>query len=124
VHPIIVWPDTEAHVIAQLAALPGITVWTYAATQHDPDWIAATFVQVDARAGRKKAARDLAEQARQVMAGLPGAPWPEGAVCYCAPVEGPFYLPDDDGSPRYVARYEVRAHPHRSAAAPARAATP
>jgi hypothetical protein len=120
--PVIVQPDAEAWVIASLEHLSGVTAFAYAAAQLDrAGWLMAHFVQVDARAGRKKAARDLAEQARQVVVSLAGLPWPEGCVSYVQPVEGPAWLADDDGSPRYLARYEIRVHPHRSAA-PARAA--
>jgi hypothetical protein len=112
--PVIVQPDLEAHVYDALKELPGVDSFAYAATPSWPGWIMAHFVQVDARAKRKAAARDLAEQARQVIAALPDRPWAEGDVCYVQGVEGPFWLPDDDGSPRYVARYEVRVHPRRS----------
>jgi hypothetical protein len=112
--PVITQPDLEAHVYDALKALGGVESFAYAATQLDgPGWIWAHFVQVDARAKRKAAARDLAEEARQIMAALPDQPWAAGTVCYMQAVEGPFWLPDDDGSPRYVARYEVRVHPRR-----------
>jgi hypothetical protein len=118
--PVIVQPDAEAWVIAQIRDLPGeVTAFTYAATQLDPaGWLFAHFVQVDARHRRKPAARDIAERARQRLVGLPAVPWPEGVVCYVQPVEGPFYLPDpEDGQPRYCARYEIRVHPARPPAA-------
>ena len=106
-------PDAEAHVVAQLAPLPGVTCFTYAAQRDWPGWLVAYSVQVDARAGTKSAACALAERARRAMAALPAAPWPEGVISYVQPLEGPFWLPDpEDGKPRYTARYEVRAHPH------------
>jgi hypothetical protein len=112
--PVIVQPDLEAHVYDALKALGGVDSFAYTAVQRWPGWIMAHFVQVDARAKRKQAARDLAEQARQILMALPDRPWADGAVCYVDAVEGPFWLPDEDGSPRYVARYEVRVHPRRS----------
>jgi hypothetical protein len=116
--PVIVQPDLEAWVIASTRDLPGLTVFSYAATQLDPaGWLFAHFLQIDVRRDRKPAARDIAERARQRMVALPGLGWPDGVVCYCQPIEGPFYLPDDDGQPRYVARYEVRVHPVRPPAA-------
>lgn len=115
--PVVVQPDLEAWVWAQLKGLGGVTSWAYAATQQDPaGWIMAHSLQVDARRKSKQAARELAEQVRQVMVGLPDQPWGQGCVCYCQPIEGPFWLPDPDGGPRYVARYEVRVHPLRTAA--------
>ena len=112
--PVVVQPDIEAHVWAQLKHLPGITSFTYAATQLDrAGWIMAHFVQVDARLKRRGPARASAEAARQIMTGLGDVPWADGCVCYVQPVEGPFWLPDEDGWPRYTARYEVRVHPPR-----------
>jgi hypothetical protein len=114
--PVVVQPDLEAHVWAQLRDLKGVTSFGYAAIQQDSlGWIMAHFVQVDARHKTKQAARDLAEQVRQILVALPGVPWSDGAVCYAQPVEGPAWLPDDDGSPRYTARYEIRVHPPRAA---------
>lgn len=118
--PVITQPDLEAHVWAQLRDLKGVTSFGYAATQLDPmGWIYAHFVQVDARHKTKQDARDLAEECRQILVALPSAAWSQGVVCYVQPVEGPAWLPDDDGSPRYVARYEIRVHPPRRATVPA-----
>ena len=73
----------------------------------------AHYVQIDARAKRRAPARDAAERARRIVLGLPSVAWPEGVICMVAVVEAPFFLPDDDGLPRYAARYEIRAHPRR-----------
>ncbi len=111
---LIAQPDLEAWVWANIRNLPGVTSFSYTAVQQDrAGWIMAHFVQVDARAKSKADARDTAEQVRQRLVALPDVPWPDGAICYLQPVEGPFWLPDDDGSPRYVARYEIRVHPPR-----------
>jgi hypothetical protein len=112
--PVIAQPDIEAHVWAQIGGLAGVTSFAYAAEQLYPGWVYAHHVQVDARARRKQAARDLAEQVRQIVVALPDAPWAEGTVATVDVTEGPFWLPDDDGLPRYVARYEIRVHPARS----------
>lgn len=109
-------PDIEAHVWAQIRHLKGVTSFGYAAVQLDRlGWLMAHFVQVDARHRDKQAARDLAEQVRQLVVALPDALWETGHVAYVQPVEGPAWLPDDDGSPRYTARYEIRVHPPRAA---------
>ena len=114
--PVIVQPDLEAHLWAQLRDIKGVTSFGYAALPWDrAGWVYAHFVQVDARHRDKQAARDLAEQVRQLVMGLPEIPWPGGCVCYVQAVEGPAWLPDDDGAPRYTARYEVRVHPPRAA---------
>jgi hypothetical protein len=111
--PVIVQPDLEAWVWANISDLKGVTSFAYAATQLWPGWVYAHFIQADARAKRKTAARDLAETVRQRICALPDVAWPQGSVCYVQPVEGPFWLPDDDGLPRYTARYEIRVHPRR-----------
>ena len=85
----IVQPDLEAWVWANVRHLPGVTAFTYAVVTPWPPWVVAYSVQVDARATTKQAARDLAEQVRQIITALP----------------------DPDAAPRYVARYEIRAHP-------------
>jgi hypothetical protein len=112
--PVIVQPDLEAWVWANISDLGGLHSFEYSATQNWPGWIYSHFIQVDARTKRKAATRDLAEQVRQIICALPDVPWTEGVVCYVEPVEGPFWLPDPDGSPRYATRYEIRVHPHRT----------
>jgi hypothetical protein len=121
--PLIEQPDLEAWVWANIRDLGNVTSFAYSAVQTERlGWVYAWFVQVDARHNRKDRARDLAERARQVICALPGEPWPEGTICYVQAVEGPFWQPDDDGHPRYTARYEIRVHPRRGAApAPAEA---
>jgi hypothetical protein len=111
--PVITQPDLEAWVYEQLRGVGGVETFSYTATQTWPGWVYAHFIQVDAWAKRKTVARDRAEQARQLLVALPAVPWPDGVVCYVEPVEGPFWLPGDDGEPRYVARYEIRVHPRR-----------
>ena len=106
--PVIVQPDLEAWVwanIKELTRLGDLTSFAYSSAQlGGPGWVYAHFVQIDARHKRKEAARALAETVRQTVIGLPDVPWPEGTVCYVQAVEGPFWLPDDDGTPRYTAR--------------------
>jgi hypothetical protein len=120
--PVVVQPDLEAWVWANISDLSGLLSFEYSSAQQWPGWIYAHFIQIDARAKRKTAARDLAETVRQRICALPDVPWPDGVVCYVQPVEGPFWLPDIDGGPRYCARYEIRSHPPRPPAA--RAAHP
>jgi GAF domain-containing protein len=110
---VIAQPDLEAWLWSNIEQ-PGVTSFAYAAQVMWPGWVVAHHVQVDARARRKQAARDLAEQVRQAVMALPDVPWADGTVCYVQPTEGPFWLPDPDGHPRYVTRYEIRVHPARS----------
>jgi hypothetical protein len=120
-YPVIAQPDVEKWVVQQLEPLGStVTCFCLAAVQLGlPGWLWSYTIQVDARAGRKAAARNLAESARQVMSGLTSVPWPDGVVSYVKAEAGPFWLPDVDGGPRYCARYEVRAHPSRDAWRPA-----
>jgi hypothetical protein len=117
--PVIEQPDVEAWVWENVRHLPGVSSFTYTATQLDPaGWIFAWFVQVDVHLKRKGPARQAAERARQIIVSLADRPWADGTVCYVQPVEGPFFNPDpDDGQPGYTARYEIRAHPIRHPAA-------
>jgi len=104
-------PDAEAFVWSQLKGIPGVTSFCYAAVSSWPHRLVTYAIQVDARAATKEAARDRADQARQIILGLPNVPWPDGVCSSTDPVDGPFWLPDTDSGPRYAARYEVRAHP-------------
>jgi hypothetical protein len=110
-YPVVVMPDVEAWVWANIRQLPGVTSFTYSVQHGWPHWLVAHFLQIDARAKSKQAASDLAEQVRQIVCALPGVPWAEGVCSYVQPVEGPFWMADPDGGPRYCARYEIRAHP-------------
>lgn len=116
--PVIVQPDAEAWVWANVGDLPGVTSHAYAAVQIWPGWVYEHSIQIDARAARKSAARDAAELVRQRMVALPAVDWPEGVVCYVQPAEGPFWLPDPDGRPRYCTRYVIRVHPRRDSGNP------
>lgn len=115
--PVIVQPDLEAWVWANVRDLAGVTSFGYASTQLEIGWLYAHFIQIDARAKRKQAARDQAEIVRQRMCALPDVPWPEGVISYVQPVEGPYWLPDPDGLPRYLTRFEFRVHPRRDSGA-------
>jgi hypothetical protein len=112
--PVPVQPDVEAWVWTNVSQLHGVTSFAYTGITDWPGWQTRTGIQVDCRARRKKAARDLAEQVRRIVLGLPDVPWGDGQITYASVTEGPFWLPDDpDGTPRYSARYELRVHPIR-----------
>jgi hypothetical protein len=104
-------PDFEAFLWSQIKTLPGVQSFTYAVVHDWIGWLLAYSVQVDARADSKQAAWATAEQARQIILKLPSAAWPQGVVSFVQPVEGPFWLPDPNGAPRYCARYQIRVHP-------------
>lgn len=112
--PVPVHPDIEAFVWAQIKRIPGVQSWLYASVYEWPGWQYRHSLQVDVRSQRRRVARDRAEEVRLIICALSDVDWPEGVVTYCQPTEGPFYDPDDDGTPRFVARYEVRVHPRAS----------
>jgi hypothetical protein len=120
--PVVVQPDLEAWVWANISDLSGLLSFEYSSAQQWPGWVYAHFIQIDARAKRKGAASDLAETVRQRIMALADVPWADGVICYIQPLEGPFWLPDIDGGPRYCTRYEIRVHPHRTAGARSQAA--
>jgi hypothetical protein len=42
-------------------------------------------------------------------------PWPGGTISLVMTEEGPMWMPDPGGGPRYCARYAIRVHPARGA---------
>lgn len=110
-------PDLEKWVWDNIGHLKGVTSFAYSALQDYPGWQYVYGVQVDCRARRKQAARDLSHAVLRILMALTWLPWPEGQITYMQPTEGPFWNPDpEDGMPRYTARYEIRVHPSRATA--------
>jgi len=108
-------PDLEAWVWAAVKGIPGVTSFCYSALPMAlVPWQVSYSMQVDCRARTKKAAWDRAEQVRRILWELPQVPWDEGWISYAQITEGPFWLADEDGQPRYVLRAEYRAHPNRT----------
>jgi hypothetical protein len=103
--------DVEAHLWALLKSLGGITVFTYDVQTSAYHWRQVHSVQVDTRAGSKKAAFDGAWAAGKLVLSLPPARWQDGVVSDAAVVSGPSWLPDENGAPRYTARYGLTVHP-------------
>jgi hypothetical protein len=105
-------PDVEALVHAVVQPYGGVVSWATTAEDRDlPGWLAAVTVQVDVKAGRKAECFRKADLIRRAVCALPWADWPDGVVARVDTTEGPFWLPDSDGAPRYVARYVVVVHP-------------
>ncbi len=105
-------PDVEQLVYETVRPLGGIVTWADSAGERDlPGWTVRTLVQVDVRAHRKSAASQRADVVRRAVCALPWASWPDGVIVRVDTIEGPFWLPDENGAPRYVARYAVWSHP-------------
>lgn len=97
-------PDVEKMVYDLLADLGGIKVWAVDSAPYMHAIVEQTTVQVDARASSKARARDRAYDARVRLLSLPGGVWQDGIVYRVDIVQGPAWIPDDDGAPRYVLR--------------------
>jgi hypothetical protein len=107
-------PDVEQLVFEAIRPLGGVITWSYTAGPGDPaGWLWTVSIQVDIRAHSRGAASARADAARRVVCALPWAAWPDGVISRVDVIEGPFWMPDQGGAPRYVARYAITAHPAR-----------
>jgi hypothetical protein len=108
-------PDVEAIVHAVLRPLTGVTVWSYAAEELAPrGWLHQVEVQVDVRASTKERSWQRADMCRRAVCALPWQRVNGGVIVAVDVVDGPSWLPDPDGRPRYTARYALRCHPPRA----------
>jgi hypothetical protein len=109
-------PSVELAVRHAVRDLGGTVTWCYAAADRQPrGWLAAVDVQVDVRANSKSTAWRRADACRRAVSLLPWAAQPHGVIASVDVTDGPFWLPDPDGRPRYVARYAILTHPSRPA---------
>lgn len=107
-------PDVEQLIHRTIKPLGGTVVWAYASADGQPSgWVSEASVQVDVRSTSKALAYQRADMVRRAVCSLPLAAWPEGQVNRVDVIVGPFWLPDQSGAPRYVARYRVVFHPAR-----------
>lgn len=105
-------PDVAGLFWATIQPLGGGYSWCYAATETDLfGWRTTVYMQVEARAGRWGQAFRLADQQRRALCALPWTDWDQGVIARVDNTDGPFMQADDDGSPRYIARYAVVVHP-------------
>lgn len=114
-------PSVELAVRHAVRNLGGTVTWCYAAADRQPrGWLAAVDVQVDVRANSKSTAWRRADACRRAVSVLPWAAQPHGVIASVDVTDGPLWLPDPDGRPRYVARYAILTHPSRPARQPNR----
>lgn len=110
-------PDIERHVWLAIRALGNVITWNYGDSEVDPHgWATMTQLQVDCRGPNRNRAWQMADQARRIIKKLPWAEWDEGVVCSVDCVDGPRWLPDENGGPRYIARFSIAYHPIQRAA--------
>ena len=103
--------DAEAWAYSLLAPLGGVSLWSFDAGTTYPFRVQRTSIQVDVRASSKKRARDRADAALQLLLDPSNHSANNGVVTGVDVIGGPFWLPDENGAPRYVLRVNVSAHP-------------
>ena len=109
-------PAVELAVRDAVRSRGGAVTWCYAATEGQPrGWLSVVDVQVDVRANSRSSAWRRADACRRAVCLLPWHSEPRGVIAGVDVTNGPFWLPDSDGRPRYVARYAISAHPSRPA---------
>ena len=109
-------PDVEWLVWQTVRPLGAVVSFAYSSTEgNPPGWLFTVSMQVDCRASSRQAASVLADAVRRAVCALPWSGWTGGVVNSVTVTEGPFWLPDPDGVPRYVVRFAVTAHPSRLA---------
>ena len=104
-------PDVEAVAFALLKPLGGVTLWTYDVQESTYGWLTTHAIQVDVRASDKKRCHDRAWTARASLLDLAGSAVEGGYCVDVSVVSGPSWLPDENGAPRYVARYALTVRP-------------
>lgn len=110
-------PDVEFLVWQTVSPMGGVVSFAFASSDgQPPGWLFTVEVQVDCRASSRKEASDRADMARRAVCALPWAGWPDGVINAVVVTDGPLWMPDPDGAPRYVVRFAITGHPNRSAA--------
>jgi len=111
-------PDIELHALRAVKPLGGVITWCYTAGEGDPPgWIFTANIQVDVRANNRVNAERRADAVRRAICALPARYWDEGVVNRVDVVDGPFWQPDENNAPRYVARFAIVFHPRAQALA-------
>jgi hypothetical protein len=105
-------PDIEYYVWQSIRELGNVVCWTLSAGEIDPHgWATMTNIQVDASGFNRARASTLADQCRRTIKALQFQPWSDGVVCSVDCTDGPIWQPDQNGQPRYIARYSIVTHP-------------
>jgi hypothetical protein len=94
--------------------LGNVICYLYSASEGDPAAvITLSYVQVDCRAATRPRAYQLADQVRRRLKAMVWEQFPEVIISAVDCTDGPRWLPDGDGAPRYIARYTVGHHPRQ-----------
>ena len=107
-------PDVEANLVETIkaAGFTGVRVFTVDVTTGYPHWVTDQIVQVDCRASDKQKAYAKAWAVLSTI--LTPTTWRDGVLSHVAVASGPSWQPDENGAPRYVARYILTVHPARN----------
>jgi hypothetical protein len=109
-------PDIEYWVWQNVRGLGDIVCWTIGTSEVDPHgWASVSSIQVDAKARNRDRASTIADQARRIIKSLPWTEWDGGVIGAVDCTDGPLWQPDQNGTPRYVARYSITYHPKQVA---------
>lgn len=104
--------DIEYLVWTRIRHLGDATCHMYSATEGDPgSWLTTTMIQVDCRSANRARALGMADTARRIIKALARAELPEVVISMVSCTEGPRWLPDENGGPRYIAQYRIIHHP-------------
>jgi hypothetical protein len=111
-------PDVEWLVREVVRPLGGTVTWVYATSDGGRlgprGWASTLNVQVDVRANSKRAAYRRADEVRRAVCLLPfRSPASAGVVASADVTDGPAWMPDGVGHPRYVVRFALVARPAR-----------
>jgi hypothetical protein len=91
-----------------------VRVYEYGAAEGDPgSWIALSSLQVDCGGVNREAAWRLADRCRRRIKAAVWDDFPDVVVTNVVCTDGPRWLPDENGGPRYIARYTVGHHPRQ-----------
>lgn len=112
-------PDIEFYVWQSIRQLGDVVCWTISAGEVDPHgWATQTNIQVDSRGFNRARASQVADYCRRTIKALQFKDWSDGVVCSVDCTDGPTWQPDQNGNPRYVARYSIVTHPLQSKPVP------
>ncbi|MBO0713510.1 MAG: hypothetical protein J2P59_02050 [Acidimicrobiales bacterium] len=110
-------PDVAYWVWRCTQDLGRIITWETDAIEGDPSSVIATvFVAVDCYGPTRQRAHEIADQSRRLIKALPWVHWDDGIITSVDTREGPRWVPDENGGPRYSARYAIGVHPPQGGA--------
>jgi hypothetical protein len=106
--------DVAYYALQQIRDLGSVICWEYNADEGDPSAVlTTTYIQVDCRAANRARAYQVADQVRRTLKAFPWHDWNEAIFSEVESLDGPRWMPDENGAPRFVARYAIHHHPRQ-----------